>query len=49
MSDTESKALAKIIRSTWKDLALADQTDADQLLEILKATLENLEQLESSN
>ncbi len=48
MSEAESKVLANIIRGTWKDLALADQSDADQLLEILKTALENLEQLEAS-
>jgi hypothetical protein len=46
MSVTELKTLASVIRKTWKDLALADQTDADSLLQIIKETLESLETLE---
>ena len=47
MSGTEAKNLNAIIRNTWKSLALADQTDADSLLEVLKEALESLEALEA--
>jgi len=47
MSTTEAKQLGATIRSTWKQLALADQADADELLEILKGLLESLETLEA--
>ena len=47
MSVTEIATLATIIRTGWKELALADQTDADQLLEVIKTTLESLEALEA--
>lgn len=47
MSVTETKALATLIRNTWKQLALADQTDAEALAELLKETLGNLEDLEA--
>jgi len=46
MSANEVKHLAATIRGTWKQLALADQADADELLEILKGLLESLEALE---
>lgn len=46
MSANELKTLAAVIRKTWKDLALADQSDADSLLEIIKETLGSLETLE---
>ena len=47
MSTPDAKTLAAIIRTGWKELALADQTDADQLLEVIKTTLESLEALEA--
>lgn len=46
MSTTETKALATIIRTAWKGLALADQDDAETLLELITTTLESLEALE---
>ena len=39
--------LSSVIRKAWKDLALSDQTDADEVLAILKATLKALEELEA--
>ena len=48
MSAAELKTLATVIRTTWKQLALADQTEADQLLEILKETLTSLEEIEAA-
>jgi hypothetical protein len=47
MSATELKTLSKIIKMGWKQLALADQDDADEMLKILKETLESLEELEA--
>lgn len=47
MSATELKTLAMIIRSTWKQLANADQTDPDELLKIIKEQTEALESLEA--
>ena len=47
MSVTETKALATIIRNAWKQLALADQDDAEELLELITATLASLETLEA--
>jgi hypothetical protein len=49
MPATETQTLAAVIRSTWKALALADQSDADELLPIIKATLESLEELEAAD
>ncbi len=48
MSANELKTLAMIIRQTWKQLANADQTDADELLAIIKTQTEALEQLEGA-
>lgn len=48
MSANELKSLAKIIKSGWKQLALADQEEPEQLIEILKETLEALETLEGN-
>ena len=47
MSAAELKTLATIIRKTWKDLALADQSDADALMAIIKEQTEALEMLEA--
>lgn len=47
MSAAELKTLAMIIRKTWKDLANADQDDAEQLLAIIKEQTEALEMLEA--
>lgn len=47
MSTTETKALATIIRTAWKGLALADQDDADALMELITNTLASLEELEA--
>lgn len=48
MSANELKTLAKIVKSGWKQLALADQTDADELVEILRDVLESIEKLEEN-
>jgi len=48
MSTTETKALATIIRTAWKQLALADQDDAETLLELITTTLASLEALEKA-
>lgn len=48
MTETESRSLSGVIRQTWRELALADQSDADALLEIIKQTLEKLEELETA-
>lgn len=47
MSATELKNLAAIIRNTWKQLALADQSDADEMIAIIKEQTEALEALEA--
>lgn len=47
MSTTELKTLSNIIRNTWKQLALADQDEAETLLELITTTLASLEALES--
>ncbi|MES2788119.1 MAG: hypothetical protein V4719_00760 [Planctomycetota bacterium] len=47
MSVTEAKTIAMIIRNTWKQLALADQTDADELIAIIKEQTEALEAMEA--
>lgn len=47
MPEIEEKTVSQIIRKTWKQLALADQTDADALMEVIKETLEGLESLEA--
>ena len=39
--------LRRLIKATWKELALADQTDADSLLEIIKLLMEKLEAFET--
>ena len=46
MSISEQKTLAKLIKNGWKDLALADQTDADEMREIVRDLLESLEKIE---
>lgn len=47
MSTAELKTLANIIRATWKELALRDQADAAEMVDIIKTTLESLEALEA--
>ena len=39
--------LMKIIRNGWKQLAIADQSDADEVAKILRETLEALEAIET--
>ncbi len=39
--------ISNVIRNAWKALALADQTDADEVLAVLKAALASLEELEA--
>lgn len=47
MSISEQKTLAKLIKNGWKELALSDQTDADEVVQIVRNLLESLEKLES--
>jgi hypothetical protein len=47
MNPDQLKALSKIILAGWRSLALADQSDADALLEVLKEVLEGLEEIEA--
>lgn len=48
MSQAEQpQTIAQIIRTRWKKLALADQTDADEMVAALKEVLEELERLEA--
>ena len=44
--DSATPTLGQIICSGWKKLALADQTDADEVVKILQETLEQLEAVE---
>ncbi|MDB5387557.1 MAG: hypothetical protein JWM11_3203 [Planctomycetaceae bacterium] len=48
MSASELKTLTKLIKNTWKSIALADKADADEVLTILVATLEELETIEAA-
>lgn len=48
MSVEEIKTLRSLVKNGWKKLALADQTCAEEILEILKATLEGMDELEES-
>jgi hypothetical protein len=45
---TKRLTLTEAIRKSWKALALADQSDADSLLAIIKETLEELEAIEAT-
>jgi hypothetical protein len=46
MSAKDLKALAALTRKSWKSLALADQSDADEMVGILKNLLEGLDAIE---
>lgn len=46
MSESVSQTLPRIIRDGWKQLANADQTEADEVAKILREALENLEAVE---
>lgn len=48
MPAVEQPTLSKIIRTGWKQLANADQSDADEMLAITKQVLEQLETLEEA-
>ena len=48
MSAAELKTLAKLSKSGWKKLANADQSDADEVLAILREILEGIDQIEEA-
>ena len=48
MSAVELKALAKLSKSGWKKLANADQSDADEVLVILREVLEEVDRIEAA-
>ncbi len=48
MSAAELKTLAKLSKSGWKKLANADQSDADEVIAILKEILEGIDQIEEA-
>ncbi len=47
-SEPQPLTLADVIRTGWKKLALADQTDADEVVKTLREVLEDLERLEAA-
>jgi hypothetical protein len=46
MAAKDLKALAALTRKSWKNLALADQSDAEEMVSILKNLLEKLDAIE---
>lgn len=48
MPEPRTKALATAIKNGWKKLALADQSDADELAKVIKELLEELEAIDES-
>ncbi|MDB5340763.1 MAG: hypothetical protein JWN70_6382 [Planctomycetaceae bacterium] len=48
MSEAELKSLAKLSKSGWKKLANCDQSDADEVLAILREVLESIDKIEES-